>query len=134
MILSRLNYAARTFSVLIMPMAVLPGCALPLVMGANLAASEVATTAMQPKVEVKGTDLYQMADWTKRFDKKTASMGNNQWSCARGGPATTVCVPKNEATEANVKANVIFKCAYGSGGMMTQMISSDAGILFCRKA
>ena len=134
MVLSRLYSAARILTTVVIPMTLAPGCALPLVMGANLAASEVGTNAMQPKVEVKGTDLYRMADWSKRFDKKTASLGKNQWSCARGGPATTVCVPKDEATVANVSPNAIFKCAYGSGGMVTQMIASDAGILFCRKS
>ena len=113
----------------------LSGCAVPLVMGANLAAGEAFTVASKPKVEVTGADIYRMANWNKRFDRKTASLfGNRDWSCARGAPGTTICVPKSEATQASVSRNVIFNCTYGSGGMMTNMVSQDAGIMFCRKA
>lgn len=113
----------------------LSGCAFPVAMGAGLAASEAFTTATKPNVEVRGTDLYRLADWNNRFDERTSlTLGTRDWRCARGLPGTKICVPKGQDTASNVRTNVIFKCTYGSGGMVGNLVNRDAATMYCRKA
>ena len=101
-------------------------------MAANLAAAEAFTSSTNPEVEVTGADLYQMARWDERFDENIPMIfGRTDWTCARGQPGTKICVPTEEATEANVTREAIFGCEYGTGGMVSNAVAGNTTTLFC---
>lgn len=112
----------------------LGGCAAPLVMGANLAAMEGFSTVARGSTEVRGSEVLRLANWNNRFDEQTAlTFGNRNWTCARNRAGSKVCVPKNEASETNARSNIIFRCTYGTGGVIGMTVNNNSGTLYCRK-
>lgn len=126
---------AVRFSVAILLLLSTSGCVAAVVgasMAANLAASEAFTSGMNPEVELTGIEVYQMAKWDERVDEDIPMIfGRTDWSCARGQPGTKICVPIEEATEANVTEEAIFGCSYGTGGMVSNAVAGNTTTLFC---
>lgn len=115
---------------------VLGACAVPLVIGANLAATEAFSEAVNPETQLDGARIFRLADWRSRQSRITYSItGKNEWTCANQVGGGFVCLPVADAIEANISQKVRFTCQQGLGGMMTQMIDSrNAATLFCKKA
>lgn len=113
----------------------LSGCAAPLMIAGTLAATEGMGSMMSGSMEVRGSDLVQMADWDNRYDRNVTNLfGHDDWSCAYGGPGSIICVPDGQDTIENTTSNVNFRCRQGSGGLVTMtVINQDAGTMYCTK-
>lgn len=114
---------------------VLSGCAAPLLIAGSLAATEGMSSAMSGSIEVRGSDLVQMADWDNRYDRNITNLfGNSDWSCAYGGPGSVICVPDGQDTVENTASTVRFMCRQGSGGLITMtVVNQDTGTMYCTK-
>lgn len=113
----------------------LSGCAVPVIMAANVAAAEAFSSGINPETEVSGVDVFAMGRWDKKTERTTYSiLGIGDWTCANKSSGGSVCIPTAENIEEINNEQVSFSCEIGQGGMVSQLVSSkNATTLFCKK-
>lgn len=113
----------------------LSGCAVPVYMAANLAASEAVTSAVTLEISYSGETLSQMAKWDREAERSTVTIfGRNDWLCAYSIGGGYVCIPPQYASDVNETSEIMFDCHRGQGGMVARMVDKrNAATLFCKK-